>query len=136
MFSAIRTIFRTWGIATRSRAADNVDIEAQVATASYSVDVIQLPIPSSSCLHQPRVQPTPLEEEGTDPIEDFFGIIPLHESPQTGTQDSRHDDFMTVFYHDDVPPPPYTDASDLPSYDAVVDPPSLAMYLFKFGFCE
>ncbi|KAI0689563.1 hypothetical protein BC835DRAFT_1368612 [Cytidiella melzeri] len=69
-------------------------------------------------------------EQGTDPIDAFFGVS---RSPR-GTQDSRHDDRHLVAYQDDVPPPPYADATDLPSYTSVAEPPTLAMYLFKFGF--
>ncbi|KIP09724.1 hypothetical protein PHLGIDRAFT_66937, partial [Phlebiopsis gigantea 11061_1 CR5-6] len=61
-----------------------------------------------------------------DPLDALFGAC---------TQDSRHDDKdPIVVYREDVPPPPYAEAGYLPAYIAIGEPPTLAMYLFKFGF--
>ncbi len=129
--SAIQTILGNW--TNVSASTDTIDLEAQIVSGTYTTLSTQLPqaFPSRSAsqYHQLHIS---LLEELTDPIDDFFGAT----SPRTGTQDSRHDSFVTIFHHYDVLPPPYADASDLPSYGAVVEPPTLAMYMFKFGFCK
>ncbi|KAI0777266.1 hypothetical protein BD413DRAFT_490360 [Trametes elegans] len=55
-----------------------------------------------------------------------------------GTRDSRHDDVRVPTPIDDlesqIPPPPYECSLDPPAYSRVSDQPTLAMYLFKFGF--
>lgn len=101
------------------------DLEAQVDVAGNHEQYtpIQIPAPASVYAHDSRTtlpSSQPLFEEGTDPIDDFFGIS----HSRTGTRDSRHDAYMT--------PPPYeAESSDPPAYSEY---PTLAMYLFKFGF--
>ena len=117
--SASRTVFGTW----HSTPAENIDLEAQTITGTH----VALPLPVAT--------PTPSRDAGyTDPIDDFFGVT-RSQSPRA-TQNSRHDAVArTSYIETDVDaPPPYADASDLPSYTAVAEPPTLAMYLFKFGF--
>ncbi|KAI0342280.1 hypothetical protein BDW22DRAFT_1413574 [Trametopsis cervina] len=106
------------------------DLEAQTFTVVGRYEpapsnFITLPPPAAAHSHRASI------EHGTDPIDDFFGVT----RPTRGTQDSRHDDRHLVAYQEysDLPPP-YADSTDLPSYSAVAEPPTLAMYLFKFGF--
>ena len=124
------TIF---GLFDRS-ATPQVDIEAQ------------LPQPTPVLTHSPRTNAsTSAEDVTTDPIDDFFGVS--HPRPSssrrtlslTGTRDSRHDDARASTLVDveaALPPPPYECSIDPPAYTQVSDQPTLAMYLFKFGFRE
>lgn len=54
----------------------------------------------------------------------------------TGTRDSRHDDAhaATPIEVEAVAPPPYECSIEPPAYTTVSDQPTLAMYLFKYGF--
>ncbi|KAI0790336.1 hypothetical protein C8Q75DRAFT_732983 [Abortiporus biennis] len=137
MSSFFKTIFGTWRNASPSTTHINVpsrqvDLEAQTITGTRVViEPTSIPPPTPAFSHSPRT---------SDPIDDFFGVS--HTSTSTrrsGTHDSRHD-MMTpapLIEEDmdsDMPPPPYADASDLPSYSAIAEPLTLAMYLFKFGF--
>ncbi|KAH9939876.1 hypothetical protein B0H21DRAFT_780505 [Amylocystis lapponica] len=68
---------------------------------------------------------------GTDPVDDFFGVVRSSPRPtRTGTRDSRHDDALER----DTPPPPYASVSELPAYTAAAEPQTLAKYFFLFGF--
>lgn len=62
-------------------------------------------------------------------LDDFFGY-----SNPPRTHDSRHDDRQSLV---DVPPPYAAEAAiPLPEYALhAPEPVTLAMYLFKFGFC-
>ncbi|EJF57124.1 hypothetical protein DICSQDRAFT_17380, partial [Dichomitus squalens LYAD-421 SS1] len=52
-----------------------------------------------------------------------------------GTRDSRHDEVRRSSSVDvEALPPSYEDSIELPAYTQVSDQPTLAMYLFKFGF--
>ena len=74
-----------------------------------------------------------LQQGQVDPLENF-GVS--HSSPRSsrigGTHESRHD----------VTPPPYNHGEDLPAYSrwdeeaGPKEPPTLAMYMFKYGFCK
>ncbi|KAI0659308.1 hypothetical protein C8Q70DRAFT_1154661 [Cubamyces menziesii] len=113
-------------------ATPQVDIEAQ------------LPQPTPVLTHSPRTNAsTSAEDVTTDPIDDFFGVS--HPRPSssrrtlslTGTRDSRHDDARASTLVDveaALPPPPYECSVEPPAYTQVSDQPTLAMYLFKFGF--
>lgn len=123
--STIQTVFGTWTPAVQRPANANIDLERQVVTGFYESgpSTLVVPSPARSLTHA----------QCADPIDDFFRVS----RSSRGTQDSRHDDRRpVVVYQDDVPPPPYAEASDLPAYTAVAEPPTLAMYLFKFGFCK
>ncbi|KAH9926802.1 uncharacterized protein B0H18DRAFT_1005652 [Fomitopsis serialis] len=72
----------------------------------------QLSTPPVAFTHAPRTQAASLEE-GTNAIDDFFGALARH--------------------HDDAPPP-YSCSSAPPAYTRYAEHPTLAMYLFKFGF--
>lgn len=122
--TSFRTVFGTW----RSASTTELDLEAQTITGTR-VTIPSLPEPA-----RPRTPES--TSDATDPIDDFFGVSPR----QRGNQNSRHDTLpqvnLSTSYDetDEVPPPPYAAASELPSYAAVAEPPTLAMYLFKFGF--
>lgn len=69
-----------------------------------------------------------------DPLDDFFGY-----SASSRTHESRHDsDRAQSLAAADVPPPYAAEAAiPLPEYTLrAPEPVTLAMYLFKFGFCE
>ncbi|KAL4242427.1 hypothetical protein ABKN59_011933 [Abortiporus biennis] len=123
------TVFGTWSNAASSSGSHSIDLEAQTITGTR-VSIPAPPRPAAA--HSPRIQ---AEEETTDPIDDFFGVTRPRRS---GTHESRHDIVAIATPQEeaalDMPPPPYADAYDLPSYTSVAEPPTLAMYLFKFGF--
>ncbi|CAL1709023.1 unnamed protein product [Somion occarium] len=124
--SSLRTVFGTWNTNTTS-SQENIDLEAQTISGT------RLPLPATIVAPTPVLARTSRDQEGTDPIDDFFGVTRTR-----GTSDSRHDTpALPSMVEQDVeslPPPPYADCRDLPSYTAVAEPPTLAMYLFKFGF--
>ncbi|TCD67368.1 hypothetical protein EIP91_010198 [Steccherinum ochraceum] len=129
--SSFRTLFGFWRAApatpaTPSTSSAEVDFEAQTITGEH----VAFPSPP------PALPTSTPREEVSDPIDAFFGV-----THSRGTQNSRHDSrAQQEFYAADAndaelaPPPPYAYASDLPSYSVVAEPPTLAMYLFKFGF--
>ncbi|KAI0727426.1 hypothetical protein C8Q72DRAFT_795888 [Fomitopsis betulina] len=90
------------------------DRESQITTFDA-----QLPTPPTARIHSPRTT--------SNAIDDFFGA-----SSPRGTQDSRHDAVSLPVYHDDAPPPYYS--VEPPAYTQYAEHPTLAMYLFKFGF--
>jgi hypothetical protein len=97
----------------------NVDIEAQNTNATA---LPSAPMPMLT--HEVR---TPARVAGPiDPMDDFFGYT----LSTTRTQDSRHDENNTEVL------PPYVEESNLPEYTPYAEPVTLAMYLFKFGFCK
>ncbi|KAI0945547.1 hypothetical protein AcW1_001745 [Taiwanofungus camphoratus] len=133
--SKFRTVFGIW----RKAPPAERDLEAQtevVGPREYYLH-IDISTPPAARTHTPHAQPSysTEDEEGTDPVDDFFGVVrSSHPSRScTGTQDSRHDAARIIVQNDDVPPP-YTYASDPPAYSRVAEHPTLAMYLFRFGF--
>lgn len=118
--SNMSIVFGNW----RTSSLAERDIEAQVIVGNHeSFPPSQIPAPPPSVYaHQPRSSLSSLHaprEEGTDPIDDFFGVT------HSGTHDSRHDAYVN--------PPPYeAESAEPPAYSEY---PTLAMYLFKFGFC-
>ena len=93
---------------------------------------VELPTPPPQVsTHAPH---QPLQQGEADPFGDFFGVS--HSSPRSsrvaGTRESRHD----------TTPPPYHHGEDLPAYSTwdeeagYKEPPTLAMYMFKYGFCK
>lgn len=123
--SSFRTVFGTW---SSNSTSERVDLEAQTISGT------RLPLTPTIAPLAPAAPRTSRDSMGTDPIDDFFGVSRTH-----GTSDSRHDTpALPSMIEQDIeaiPPPPYADGGDLPSYSAVAEPPTLAMYLFKFGFC-
>ncbi|OSD08191.1 hypothetical protein PYCCODRAFT_1344017, partial [Trametes coccinea BRFM310] len=118
-----------FGLFDRS-ATPELDIEAQ------------LPQPAPARTHAARANAS-IDEATTDPIDDFFGVSrPSPSSGRrtlslTGTRDSRHDDVRASTLADaevESLPPPYEHSIAPPAYSSVSDQPTLAMYLFKFGF--
>ena len=114
-------------------------------TISQEVDVeAQLAQPTPAFTHASRATRVSVEET-TDAIDDFFGAShrsTTHHARDTslsGTRDSRHDDLRLSSPVDDASdllPPPYEQSLLPPAYSQVSDQPTLAMYLFKFGFRE
>ena len=73
------------------------------------------------------------QSRSRDPLDDFFGYS------ASRTHESRHDsDRGQSLAAADVPPPYAAEAAiPLPEYTLrAPEPVTLAMYLFKFGFCE
>lgn len=114
--------------------AHDIDIEAQLAQ------------PTPVLTHTPRATRVSVEET-TDAIDDFFGASRPSSARRSrntslsGTRDSRHDEMHLSSPVDDastsdVLPPPYEHSVLPPAYTQVSDQPTLAMYLFKFGFRE
>ena len=119
--SKVRTLLGSW-----SRTPPQTDLEAQTIAGVHVPVELELAAPSAAQTRAPRAQ-SPAEEEGTNPIDDFFGV-----TRRAGTQDSRHDAVHEPMQQD--APPPY--AADPPAYTPKPEFPTLAMYLFKFGFRE
>ncbi len=126
-------VFGTWSAASTND--NNVDLEAQVVVGRYESSPSTVPYvygPPPARTYSPRAQSA--ASQGTDPVDDFFGVTC---STSRGTQDSRHDDRrVSIHLDEEIAPPPYAYSNDLPSYASVAEPPTLAMYLFKFGFCK
>lgn len=137
--SAIRAIFTSWFSSAPSQ--HGIDIEAQTIASVPLPTQSPLSSPAPVHLNAPQVQSSHSQEEGTtNAIDDFFGVTYTRRS---GSQNSRRENATRspesspqLQAGEEIAPPPYAEASDLPSYAAVADPPTLAMYLFKFGFCE
>ncbi len=113
------------------------------ATPAHHIDLeAQLAQPTPAVTHVPRRASV---EDSTDPIDDFFGAS-FPPSPRrsrntslSGARDSRHDEVRPSSPADDASdalPPPYEHSISPPAYTQVSDQPTLAMYLFKFGFRE
>ncbi|KAI0646466.1 hypothetical protein C8Q79DRAFT_962780 [Trametes meyenii] len=107
-------------------ATPEIDVEAQV------------PQPSPARTHPTRSSASRSVDDSNAsvPIDDFFGVSRRTPSPSlTGTRDSRHDDVhMPTLVDVEALPPPYSQSMEPPAYTQVSDQPTLAMYLFKFGF--
>ena len=93
---------------------------------------MELPTPPpQASTHSPH---QPLQQGEADPFDDFFGVS--HSSPRPspigGTRESRHDATLPSYHH----------GEDLPAYSrwdeeaGPKEPPTLAMYMFKYGFCK
>ena len=92
----------------------------------------QLPAPPAALTRSPRTRGS----DTTNAIDDFFGA-----SSSRGTQDSRHDAPALPVHHstsdtESDAPPPYSCCAEPPAYTRHAEHPTLAMYLFKFGFRE
>ncbi|EMD40084.1 hypothetical protein CERSUDRAFT_92580 [Gelatoporia subvermispora B] len=117
--SKVRSLLGSW-----RRAPTETDLEAQTISGVHVPVELELAAPPAAQTPAPRAQ-SPAEEEGTNPIDDFFGV-----TRRAGTQDSRHDAVREPLQQD--APPPYV--ADPPAYTRKAEFPTLAMYLFKFGF--
>lgn len=122
--AATNTITGTWAPTTSASATD-LELEAQVVVGTHEPLALNT-LPRYSSIASPSRAATQ---------------SPRTASPFFGTQDSRHDDRRASLYLES--PPPYAasdadsaEAGGLPSYASVAEPPTLAMYLFKFGFCK
>ncbi|OCH88677.1 hypothetical protein OBBRIDRAFT_844760 [Obba rivulosa] len=122
--SSFRSLLGSW----RRAAPLQTDVEAQTVSGVHASYDIELAAPPVALARTPRA-PSPTEE-GTDPLDDFFGVTRGRASaPRAGTRDSRHDTVREPTHQD---PPPY--AAEPPAYTRKAEFPTLAMYLFKFGF--
>ncbi|KAH9933244.1 uncharacterized protein BXZ73DRAFT_89857 [Epithele typhae] len=106
------------------------DIEAQTSSPVAP--------PSPARTHTPRAR----SEDAVDPIDTFFGVSHSRSRESlalsAGTRDSRHDELRhsTLVESETatLAPPSYEESLAPPAYTQVSDQPTLAMYLFKFGF--
>ena len=121
-------------------ASTDIDLEAQTVTGTHTPVVLPILPPSARSAAAPTHTPVPLSHTDSDPVDDFFGV-----TRPRATHESRHDSVScpSVAFSrlsaalDGDAPPPYVEGSGLPAYNvAQREPPTLAMYLFKFGFCE
>lgn len=95
---------------------------------------VSVELPTSPPQASTHVSHQSLQQGEVDPFGNFFGVS--HSSPRSsrigGTRESRHD----------ATPPPYHNGEDLPAYSrwdeeaGPKEPPTLAMYMFKYGFCK
>ena len=121
------------------------------ATPAHGIDIeAQLAQPTPALTYTPRTARASVEEmQTTDAVDDFFGVSrppSARRSRNTslgGTRDSRHDEVRLSSESavddaavSDALPPPYEQSVLPPAYTQVSEQPTLAMYLFKFGFCE
>jgi hypothetical protein len=112
-------------------AESSSSYEDTPATIIHGTHVtVKLPSPPATASARSPHAP---QEETYDPVDAFFGVTRSTRSNRVhGTRDSRHDDV----------PPPYPYNNDLPEYSSwdkeagAKEPPTLAMYLFKYGFCK
>ena len=114
------------------------DLEAQVSIHTSNNTITS---PSPARTHAPRSRRS--SEDAVDPIDTFFGVSHAPSRRQSclsltlaGTRDSRHDEIRDSTAVEPEALPSYEDSLAPPSYAAVSSQPTLAMYLFKFGFCE
>ncbi|KAM5542999.1 hypothetical protein V8D89_003383 [Ganoderma adspersum] len=114
-------------------------------TPTHDIDLeAQLAQPTPALTHTPRASRASVDET-TDAVDDFFGASRpstprrSRNASLSGTRDSRHDEVRLSSPVDDASmsdalPPPYEHSILPPAYSQVSDQPTLAMYLFKFGF--
>ena len=96
-------------------------------TTEASTSTANIAVPTPVMTHSARATSGP---RPTDPLDDFFGY-----AASSRTHDSRHDERRQSLA--DVPPAYGEEAAiPLPEYTLhAPEPVTLAMYLFKFGFC-
>jgi hypothetical protein len=131
--SRFSSVFGNWR--KTSKSSVDIDLEAQTITGMH----IPFTLPPASEPVHFAAAPTRTPEQNditTNPMDDFFGVTRTR-----ATHESRHDSYaapsrVSAAMDEDVPPS-YADATGLPAYSSTpVEPITLAMYLFKFGFCE
>ncbi|KAJ8584614.1 hypothetical protein M405DRAFT_826498 [Rhizopogon salebrosus TDB-379] len=129
--SRFSSVFGNWR--KTSKSSVDIDLEAQTITGMH----IPFTLPPTSEPVHFAAAPTRTPEQNditTNPMDDFFGVTRTR-----ATRESRHDSYaapgrVSVAMDEDVPPS-YADATGLPAYSSTpVEPITLAMYLFKFGF--
>lgn len=93
---------------------------------------VELPTsPPQASTHSPH---QPLQQCEADPFDDFFGVSRSSPRPSRvgGTHESRHDTTLPSYHY----------GEELPAYSrwdeeaGPKEPPTLAMYMFKYGFCK
>lgn len=131
--SRISTVLGHWR-GTSSQTSTDIDLEAQVITGRHAPFTFPAVPEQARSAAAPTRTPAPADE--TSPVDDFFGV-----TRPRATRESRHDTYSSVSRASGVTPmdgeapPPYADGVELPPYTvASSEPPTLAMYLFKFGF--
>ncbi|GJE86446.1 hypothetical protein PsYK624_025260 [Phanerochaete sordida] len=115
-------VLGTW---TSRPTTPNIDLEAQVVVGTYE----RGPSFADPQAHAHQAA-QPIQAADTDDLYSYFLGYP---DVSRGTQASLRDNRQHTSRPDDVPPP-YSESVDLPTYTSVAEPPTLAMYLFKFGF--
>ncbi|KIM64916.1 hypothetical protein SCLCIDRAFT_114255 [Scleroderma citrinum Foug A] len=109
--NTICTVVGQW-----QHASTDIDLEAQTVTGTHALVALPTLPPSARSAAAPTRTPVhdrAMSHSESDPVDDFFGV-----TRPRATHESRHDS-----------------GSELPAYDvAPREPPTLAMYLFKFGF--
>ncbi|KAG2151160.1 uncharacterized protein EDB93DRAFT_297423 [Suillus bovinus] len=112
----------------------DIDLEAQTVTgarASFTLPTaIQAAYSAATPTHTPQQN-----DNITDLVDVFFGVTRTR-----ATRESRHDLYVAPsrisVALDEEAPPPYADATEPPAYGYTpAEPVTLAMYLFKCGFC-
>ncbi len=109
------------------------------ATPELDIEA-QLPQLTPARTNSPRAQRSSFDEPAADAVDAFFGVSYASSSRSTlsltGTRDSRHDERRQSTSVESEAPPTYSDSLEPPAYTHVSDQPTLAMYLFQFGFRE
>lgn len=112
----------------------DIDLEGQTVTGAHA----SFTLPAATQTVHSAAAPTRTPEQNdntTDPMDDFFGITRTR-----ATRESRHDSYVVPsrisMAWDVDAPPPYVDAEPPAYTSSRAEPVTLAMYLFKFGFCE
>ncbi|RDX50308.1 hypothetical protein OH76DRAFT_469268 [Lentinus brumalis] len=107
------------------------------ATPELDIEA-QLPQLTPARTNSPRAQRSSFDEPAADAVDAFFGVSYASRSRRTlsltGTRDSRHDELRQSTSVESEAPPSYSDSLEPPAYTHVSDQPTLAMYLFQFGF--
>lgn len=98
-----------------------VDLEAQTINGDH------LPLPPTPIVVAPSPSRSAVPAEARNPIDDFFGYT----LSQSSTSESRHDQRISAEVL-----PPYFEAPPAYQKKASSEPATLAMYLFRFGFCK
>ncbi|KAG1867200.1 hypothetical protein DFJ58DRAFT_768893 [Suillus subalutaceus] len=115
----LSSVFGTWRKASISSV--DIDLEAQTVTGAHTPFTLPAAIQAAYSAATPAHTPQQ-NDNTTDPVDDFF----------RGHLRSR-----TSVALDGEAPPPYTSATEPPAYSSTpVEPVTLAMYLYRFGFCE
>lgn len=129
----ISSVFGNW----RETSISSVDIDLEAQTVTGAQASFTLPTAIQAAHSAATSTRTPQHNDNTtDPMDVFFGVTRTR-----ATHESRHDSYATPsripMALDGEAPPPYADATEPPAYSsAPAEPVTLAMYLFKRGFCE
>ena len=121
-----RTVAGSWDLIP-STAVPEAGSSTIISGTLMPVDLPTTPPQAST--HAPH---QPLQQSEVDPFDNFFGVS--HSSPSTrigGTHESRHDVTLPPYYGEELPAYSRWDEEAGPR-----EPPTLAMYMFKYGFCK